>query len=456
MNQAGINRRLFLKTSGLITLGLGLGVGTLLMRRGRTSPNVVLIMADDMGYECLGSYGGTSYQTPHLDRLAAGGMRFEHCYSQPLCTPSRVQIMTGMYNVRNYERFNTLSTDQTTFGNLFRDNGYATCIAGKWQLTPTGAGRKESPELFGFDEYCLMGYNLGGNKSPELRYRNPAIITNGKKKRYANNAYGPDIVSDYLCDFMERHKKRPFLAYYPMILPHSPFVPTPDTGPVYFGDETPEEKQEYFVDLVSYCDKLVGKIIGNLDKLGLRENTLVLVTADNGTSRKITSLINGVPLTGGKGQPTDAGTHVPMIASWPGVIAPGSVSSELVDFSDFLPTMCDCAGITIPENLSIDGLSLLPVLRGQSQTHREWVYSWYQTLSGYAHHGEIIIYARTRRYKLYGDGQFFDLANDILEHTPLADSRLDAATKQTKHALQQVLDHYQAVDRESDRGLREE
>lgn len=453
MSLQGVNRRKFLKGAGVVTLGAGLGVGGLLAKRYLNKPNIVLIMADDMGYECLGSYGGASYKTPFLDRLANEGIRFEHCYSQPLCTPSRVQIMTGMYNVRNYERFNVLNADQTTFGNLFQDNGYVTCIAGKWQLTPRGYDRKESPEQFGFDEYCLWGYDKGGEKSPRQRYKNPAIIVNGEKWIYKGNAYGPDIVSDYVCDFMERHKYQPFLAYYPMILPHKPLVPTPDSGPIYYKEQEPEESGTYYADMVNYADKLVGKIIAKLDELNLREKTLVLFTSDNGTPRTLTSRINGHLVNGGKGMPTDAGTHVPFIANWRGVTAPGTVYSGLVDFSDFLPTMCECAEIEIPPVLSLDGQSFMPALRGDEQEQRKWIYSWYQTVPGKHYSGEIFIYARNKRYKLYEDGRFFDVANDVLESNPVDKSRLDEETRLIKNSLQEVLDYYKEVDNKSYRGL---
>jgi arylsulfatase A len=131
-------------------LSIGPANSTSLGAEGR-APNIVLIMADDMGYECVGANGGTSYRTPNLDRLASGGLRFEHGYSQPLCTPSRVQIMTGIYNQKNYVRFGILAPDQTTFAHLLKKAGYATCVAGKWQLL----GGFDGPQHFGFDEYCL-------------------------------------------------------------------------------------------------------------------------------------------------------------------------------------------------------------------------------------------------------------------------------------------------------------
>ena len=149
-----------------------------------TKPNVILIMADDMGYECLGSNGSTSYATPKIDALGEEGIRFTHCISQPLCTPSRVKIMTGLYNYRNYEYFDYLNPSQRTFGNIMHEAGYATCIAGKWQLN--GISYKDEvpnwndslrPHHFGFDEYCL--WQLTKPRSEGERYAHPTIQQNG-------------------------------------------------------------------------------------------------------------------------------------------------------------------------------------------------------------------------------------------------------------------------------------
>src|SRR5947209_4984581 len=171
-------------------------------------PNVVLIMADDLGYETIGANGGTSYKTPTLDRLAASGVRFEHCYVQPLCTPTRVQLMTGKYNVRNYITFGEMDPQAVTFGNLFQQAGYVTCMAGKWQL-----GRElQKPKQYGFDEYCLWQHT---RRPP--RYPNPGLEINGVEKDFTNGEYGPDLVNDYAIDFITRHKDRPFFLYYPMM-----------------------------------------------------------------------------------------------------------------------------------------------------------------------------------------------------------------------------------------------
>ena len=394
-------------------------------------PNIILIMADDMGYECVEVNGGGPYKTPSLDRLAETGMRFEHCYSQPLCTPSRVKLMTGMNNSRNCTTFGELDRGQTTFAHLLKKAGYATCIAGKWQL----GSQADSPRHFGFDEACLWQHTRPAkDKNRDTRYPNPHLEINGKPVDYSNGEYGPDVVSDFLCDFIERHKNKPFVAYYPMILPHSPFVPTPDSS-----DPKCRDTQKNFVDMVQHVDKVVGKIVAKLDELGLRENTLILFTGDNGTNKAITSTLNGKPCKGGKGEMTDAGTHVPLIANWPGVSPAGKVNGDLVDFSDFLPTLCDAAGVAIPEALNIDGHSILPQLRGETGTPREWAYCWYRRGGA----GPAEVWARTQQYKLYGRGEFYDIPADPAEKSPL--KNLTPDQEAVKAALQKVINQNLAV-----------
>lgn len=391
-------------------------------------PNIILIMADDMGYECVNANGGTSYQTPHLDKLAETGIRFEHCYSQPLCTPSRVKIMTGMSNARNYVKFGVLDRKQTTFAHLLKKAGYATCIAGKWQL----GNEADSPQHFGFDESCLWQHTRKAKDQSkrDTRYPNPCLEVNGKPVDYTSGEYGPDVVTDFLCGFMERNKDQPFLAYYPMILPHYPFVPTPDSA-----NPKNKNKTGNFIDMVTYVDKMVGKLDTKLDELGIRENTLVVFIGDNGTFAGISSQLGGKEVLGGKGTMTDAGTHVPMIASWPGTIHPGKVSQDLVDFSDFLPTLCAAAGVVIPSEIKLDGQSFLPQLRGEEGHPREWIYCYYSRGGG---KGEQ--WARNQRYKLYPDGKFYDVSADPLENTPL--KNLSPEAQQTRTLLQQALDQY--------------
>src|SRR6188474_1695777 len=163
--------------------------------------NFILIMADDLGYECIGANGSTSYKTPVLDKLAATGMRFEHCNVQPLCTPTRVQLMTGIYNVRNYLTFGHMDPNCVTFGNILKQAGYTTCITGKWQL----GNDPQLPKKFGFDEHCLWQHT---RRPP--RYANPGLEVNGKEMDYENGEYGPDLVNDYALDFIGKNKEKPF------------------------------------------------------------------------------------------------------------------------------------------------------------------------------------------------------------------------------------------------------
>lgn len=400
-------------------------------------PNIVLIMADDLGYECIGANGGSSYKTPVLDRLARTGVRFEHCYSQPLCTPSRVQIMTGIYNVRNYLEFGLLSRSVTTFAHLLKKNDYTTCIAGKWQL----GSQPDAAQHFGFDQACLWQHTIKDNKTSgrDNRYANPTIDINGKTVALPKGSFGPDVCSDFICDFMEKHKSKPFLVYYPMILTHCPFVPTPDSrnwNPESRGSKSYKGDAKHFGDMVAYMDKMVGKITDKLDALGLRENTLILFTGDNGTDYPIVSELNGRQVAGGKGSMTDAGTRVPLIANWPGVASEGKVCSDLVDFSDFLPTLCDSADVSIPSNLNIDGRSFLPQIKGQKGEPREWIYSWYLPRRG----STSSEWARNQRYKLYRTGEFYDLGKDVLESEPLTDYSPEA--QQARVMLQAALDQY--------------
>jgi arylsulfatase A len=405
-------------------------------------PNIVVIMADDMGFENLSCYGSKVYQTPHIDALAASGIRFLHAHAQPLCTPSRVQIMTGIYNNRNYVRFGLLDPAQITFANLLRDAGYATAIGGKWQL----GGDYEGVKNFGFDHHCLWQLN----RRPS-RYPNPGLEIDGERKDFKNGEFGPDIINAYLCDFIRSRKGKdePFLVYYPMLLPHWPFVPTPDHpdyDPKMWREAVNEPRgtymtQKYWDAFVRYTDKMVGRLVATLDETGQREKTLILWTADNGTHTGIVSEFDGRPYRGGKGGTKDNGTHVGFIASWPGVIKPGQISDALVDFSDVLPTLSGAAGIPTPPD--IDGVSLLPVFLGKPEARKkEAIYCWYESEGKRAKASQ---HARDQRHKLYATGKFFDTVADPEEKNDLAAGGVPAELADVHTKLKAVLDHQRTV-----------
>ena len=351
-------------------------------------PNIILIMADDMGYEALSSNGSESCKSPNLDKLAAKGVRFTNGFSNPICTPSRVKLMTGQYNVRNYVKFGWLDREQTTFAHQLKAAGYATAIAGKWQL-----GRdKDSPQHFGFEQSCLWqhtrsGRSKDGGKTIDRRFVNPQLEFNGVEKDFTSGEYGPQVCTDFICDFIDQNKKKPFLVYYPMILTHCPFDPTPDStdwdpkrlgSTTYKGDR--KDPQRHFRDMVAYADKAVGQIVAQLEKSGVRDNTLIIFTGDNGTDTPIVTPWNGKKVVGGKGTMSDTGTRVPLIVNWPaGIRKAGRVVDDLVEFTDVFPTICEVTGAKLPKNHPGDGASIVPVLRNQAGARKkDWVYIWYR------------------------------------------------------------------------------
>lgn len=415
-------------------------------------PNLILILVDDFGYECVGANGSASYKTPNLDALAAAGVRFEHCYVTPLCTPTRVQLMTGQYNVRNYTTFGEMDPRCTTFANVLKNAGYATCMTGKWQL-----GRApERPKQFGFDEYCLWQHT----RRPD-RYKNPGLEINGREHDYNNGEYGPDLVNDYALDFISRttaKKSGPFFLYYTMMLTHGPFDATPDSAD--YDDEANRAggkgggkgqgkkagkkggkkagrgdlDQQHFADMVQYMDKLVGKLVKKLDETGQRENTLILLVGDNGTGKGIVSKMkDGRTVMGAKGESTIGGMHVPLIASWPGRIQSGKVNENIVDSTDFLPTLCQAAGVKLPADYKVDGKSFLPQLVGEpnaTEGARQWYYSWY------APRGKLVAdFAATKQYKLHRDGRMYDVTKDPQEKNPLNASAV-ASNPEAKSAAE--------------------
>ncbi|MCH8216961.1 MAG: sulfatase-like hydrolase/transferase [Planctomycetes bacterium] len=407
-------------------------------------PNIVLIMADDIGFECYSGYGSPFYSTPNIDRLAETGAKFTQAYAQPLCTPSRVKIMTGRFNFRNYTEFGRLDLSQPTFAKMVKANGYATCIAGKWQLS---AGDLNGPFKAGFDEYCLWHFGARNEnrnatikelRSKGSRYKSPTLFRNGELVEGTEGKYGPDLVTDHIIDFIERKKESPFLVYYPMILVHNPFVATPDS-PSWNSrnkQDAGRKARDHFRDMVAYMDKTIGRIVTKLDELGLRENTLIMITGDNGTNKSITSPFPGRgQIKGGKGMTTDAGTRVAFVANWPGHIQPGTVIDSPIDFAGVLPTIAEVTGSNIP--VGTDGQSFLPLLRGDSSKARDWIFVSYSRNG--LKSAPFKCFVRDRRWKLYADGSLYDVPNDWLEQSRMEGAQADRVRKRLQPLLDEIL-----------------
>ncbi|WP_200975051.1 sulfatase-like hydrolase/transferase [Echinicola sp. 20G] len=406
-------------------------------------PNIILIMADDLGFETLGINGSESYETPHLDMMAKAGMNFTQCYSMPLCTPSRVQLMTGKYNIRNYIGFGLLDPNEQTFGDYLKEAGYDNFIAGKWQLYGNNhqrqlAGNREGslPEETGFEDYCLWQVKQLGS-----RYKDPLLSSPEGDKVYEGE-FGPDIFVDQIIDFIGQERQNPFFVYFPMALTHDPFVPTPDNPSFSTYDaKSKTNDPQYFKEMVHYMDKLIGKIISAVNQNA--ENTLVIFIGDNGTDHDVTSVQNGLKVTGDKGHTTLAGTHVPMIAYWKDKIKADQVNQNLIDFTDFVPTLLDVSGYKKSERPFTDGISFYPQLLNQKAQERQWVYCYYDPNWG---NFEKSIFVHDQKWKLYENGSIYNLQEDPLEKAPLDKSSLNKKTLRKITTFQKVLDQFTTAE----------
>lgn len=416
--------------------------------RVASKPNVILIMADDIGFECLSINGSTSYKTPFLDSLALNGINFTKAISQPLCTPSRVKIMTGQYNFRNYDYFTYLNPKEKTFGNLFKENGYKTAVVGKWQLNGIehqleGHDDNTRPYHFGFDEYSL--WQLTKVKKFGERFANPLIEQNGAFLPRDIDAYGPDIVSDYAVDFIKRNKDQSFFLYYPMLLVHSPFVPTPDSPEWQSLDTRSKQDHRFFIDMVAYMDKLIGKIVNTLKEQGIADNTLIMFVGDNGTKNTLVSQTKKGSVRGAKGNTITHGNNVPMVAHWPDQIKKPKSYHGLINFSDFYATFCEILGVTH----QTDGASMMGILSGQKSLDRETVTTYYDPMWSPNVTQYRNVYTQNARYKLYKDGRFFDMENDILETQPINDKDLNEDQKTIKAKLASELANFPSLPESS-------
>lgn len=405
-----------IQTAGLGLLALA---GTGCSDNTDERPNIVLILADDLGKECIGCYGGISYDTPCIDSLAQRAILYENMHAMPLSTPSRVQLMTGIYNDRNYVNFGYMNDDEHTFAHLAQQAGYSTAVVGKWQL---GRSREMVSKL-GFDEWCLTQLQiykeLVGPRSTD-RYAFSYVDNNG---RYDFSYYAPDDFQRYAFDYIDRQvaAKKPFLLYYPTPLVHTPHVATPDSE-CWTNDPDTRFKSDtcHFRDMVAYMDKQVGQMVRKLESAGIWDNTILIFVGDNGTMRYILSkTADGRTIRGGKGQPTVYGTGVPLLIAWGSKIKEGRVSKRLVDLTDFMPTIADAMGIKIPEEWQPDGISLYPELCGQTPLERDFTLMHFNPLWPHMPYPRAARCAYNAEYKYYWDGRFYHFSEDPLEEHPI-------------------------------------
>jgi len=404
-------------------------------------PNIVLLLGDDIGYEIPGYTGGQSYSTPNIDLLASSGMQFSLGHAAPTCSPSRFMLLTGKYNFRNYTQWGHMDLSQKTIANMLNDIGYSTCIVGKWQLD----GGDAAIHQFGFDSYCV--WNPFPIK-PGSRYKDPHLYENGAylPDDSIKGKYGEDMIGDYAYNFMKQNVKNSFFLEYSFDLCHQPFCPTPD-DPAFatWNANQPSSPSDtmYFKSMVEYMDKKVGQFMQEIKGLGIAENTIIFYLGDNGTDAEIYSYYNNALMEGGKGKSIEAGTHVPFIVYWQGKVTAGTISNNLLDLTDFMPTIADIAGTTVPASYgTMDGTSFYPEIMGQTGDPRSWVYCYYNPfVPGKPRVTKI--WAQDENYKLYSTGDFFNYTSDLLEKKPLASDKLTDSQVQIKNMLDSVLTRLQ-------------
>lgn len=381
-------------------------------------PNMLYILTDDLGKEWVSSYGADEVKTPHIDQLAQTGLKFENFYASPQCTPTRISLLTGQYPFRNgwvnhwdvprwaggaHFDWNR----NPSLGRIMKSAGYQTAVAGKWQVNDFRI-QPEAMTGHGFDAYCMWtGYEAGNPPSAE-RYWDPYIHAKSGSKTYKGQ-FGEDVFSDFLIDFMKKNRDKPMFMYYPMCLTHTPFTSTP-------AEPNVTGKLERHKAMVRYMDFIVGKMLKALDDLGLRENTIIVYSTDNGTTAEITGSRNGRAIKGGKIKTTENGICAPFIVNCPGLVPEGKLTDALGDLTDILPTFAALGGAKLPKQFVFDGVSLADVILGKSlNSPRQWIMAMGGNANGsaarlsdkglendYRFRDRVI---RDRRYKLFISSQ---------------------------------------------------
>ncbi|MEM7230576.1 MAG: sulfatase-like hydrolase/transferase [Planctomycetota bacterium] len=399
-------------------------------------PNIIFIMVDDLGKDYIGCYGADNISTPNIDGLAAKGLKFRRAWSMPQCTPTRVTLLTGQYPWRtgwtnhwDVPRWGVGYFDwekHKTFARVLRSSGYKTAIAGKWQINDFRVEPK-ALDKHGFDDWCVWTGYEAKNPPSSKRYWDAYIHTKEGSKTYAAK-FGPDVYCDFLIRFLEKHREDPMFLYFPMALTHGPLTTTPH-------EKDKPRGVEQFKGMVRYTDHLVGRIVKALDRLQIRDNTILIFTTDNGSPGGYRGTVGGKRPSGGKASKFEGGVCQPFIVSAPGLVPEGKSTDALTDFSDLYPTFVELAGAELPKGIQFDGKSFASVIFGQAErSPRDWILSMghgaaYRDAEGvrgradYA--GRVL---RGDRYKVWvGEDRkleaLYDLQEDPLEQNNLLSSK---------------------------------
>lgn len=410
-------------------------------------PNVIFIMADDMGYGDLGCFGQKHIRTPNIDRLAAEGMRFTDCYAgSTVCAPSRSVLMTGLHTGHTRVRNNTgkvggtlvtdngsperripLEAEDITVAEVLKQAGYVTGMTGKWGLGEPG--NTGVPNRQGFDEW--FGYL---NQRRAHTYYPPYLWRNEEKVVLEANAdggrrqYSHDIFADFALDFLRRHRSEPFFLYLPFTVPHAKYE-IPSTEPYTDKDWAADAKVH--AAMITRLDGDVGRVMALLKELGLDEWTLVFFCSDNGAARRWDGVFDSSgPLRGRKTDLYEGGLRTPMIVRWPGKVPAGKTSSAPWYFADVLPTLAEVTGAPPPADL--DGISVLPLLLGKKQRTDDRFLYWEFPA------GKLQQAVRWRNYKALRPApgkplELYDLSEDLAEQHDIAAEHPEVILKIEKY-----------------------
>jgi arylsulfatase A-like enzyme len=418
--------------------------GFAMRTEGSERPNMIFIMADDLGYADLGCYGQNEIQTPCIDRLAAEGVRFTQCYAgSTVCAPSRSVLMTGRHTGHTTVRGNfgkggvqglgggqgrvPLRAEDVTVAEIFKQAGYATGMTGKWGLgEPNTTGL---PNDQGFDEWFgYLNQRRAHTYYPDYLWLNRERFplpgnTNGSREQYTH-----DLMTDFALDFIKTNAEAPFFLYVPYTIPHSA-LEVPELG-IYAGNDEWSDKEQAFAAMVTRMDTDIGRMTTLLDELEISDNTLIFFCSDNGAALRFDGRFDSSgPLRGRKRDMYEGGIRVPMIVSWPAQIEAGRTSDAVWWFADLLPTACDLTGVPLPSEDEIDGVSILPLLLDETDdVERPAPLYWEFYESGFSQAIRLGQWKAVRK-KPGQPLELYDLASDSGEANDIAKQHPDVVAE---------------------------
>ena len=426
-----------IKTAGIAAFGMLTGTGQIVAKENLSGnaegrkPNIIFILADDLGYAEIGCYGSDKYKTPNIDKLASQGLRFTHGYSTPLCGPSRAALLTGRY------AFRTGATNQDACSQVFtkaekaipyflKPAGYVSTCIGKWGQLP------DEPSDFSFDQY-LRFFGSGVYWTEPGKKQNYQV--DGTDLILKENEYMPDLMHKKMVEFLTKNKSNPFFAYYSLSHVHGEITRTPDSKPT---------TRDFYDDNIRYMDKLVGKLRTELDRLKLTDNTILIFFSDNGTAggHADAATIGGRRLSGQKGSMLEGGSLEPLIVYWPGVTPKGKVCDDLISSTDFIPTFAEIAGTALPNDVILDGQSFNAQLHGEKGIPRTSLFV--QLANNY--------WVRNSGWKLNQAGELFDMSKAPFEEIAVPADTKNTIALAARNSLQTELDRLNPAGGYIDKG----